>query len=45
MAKETFMHIPILYHFALRPDKSSHRIRTVIDKAYRYRCTDDAGGG
>ena len=32
--KETFMHIPLLYHYANRPDKSSLTLRTILSKAY-----------
>ena len=32
--KETFMHIPLLYHYAYRPDKSSFTLRTILAKAY-----------
>ncbi|MEM7079257.1 MAG: GH92 family glycosyl hydrolase [Pseudomonadota bacterium] len=32
--KETFMHIPLLYHYAGRPDKSSLMLRTILSKAY-----------
>ena len=32
--KETFMHIPLLYHYAYRPDKSSLALRTILAKAY-----------
>ena len=32
--KETFMHVPFLYHFADRPDRSSYTIRRVLEKAY-----------
>jgi len=35
ITKETFMHIPFLYHFANRPDKSSATIRTILEKAYK----------
>ncbi|MEM7218646.1 MAG: GH92 family glycosyl hydrolase [Pseudomonadota bacterium] len=34
VTKETFMHIPLLYHYAGRPDKSSARLREVLAKAY-----------
>ncbi|MDC3123178.1 GH92 family glycosyl hydrolase [Gammaproteobacteria bacterium] len=32
--KETFMHIPLLYHYAYRPDKSSLTLRNILAKAY-----------
>ena len=32
--KETFMHIPLLYHYAQRPDKSSSTLRNILAKAY-----------
>ena len=32
--KETFMHIPLLYHYANRPDKSSATLRNILLKAY-----------
>ena len=35
ICKETFMHIPFMYHFCGRPDKSSAAIRDLIGKAYR----------
>lgn len=34
VTKETFMHIPLLYHYAARPDKSSAMLRSVLSKAY-----------
>ena len=35
IAKETFMHIPYLYHYANRPDKSSKIVRRILSKAYK----------
>ncbi|MEM7366664.1 MAG: GH92 family glycosyl hydrolase, partial [Pseudomonadota bacterium] len=34
ITKETFMHIPFLYHYARRPDKSSAALRNALNKAY-----------
>ncbi len=34
ITKETFMHVPFLYHYADRPDKSSSTIRNILEKAY-----------